>query len=130
MTNKERPLSPHLTIYKPQISSVLSIMHRITGVALYFAMLIAAWVFVIDYFGDDYIKEMTEFLSGNIWILFVILTSLAMSYHFYNGIRHLFWDSGKFLELKAVKITGIIVVIATIVTALSFWGIVFFSGAM
>ena len=89
---KERPLSPHLTIYKPQISSVMSISHRLSGIYLAFgAIVFAIWVCTIAC-GPDTHGILTYLLTTKIGYLFVFAWSLAIFYHLLNGIRHLFWD--------------------------------------
>lgn len=124
MNNKNRPLSPHIQIYKPQISSITSILHRITGAALYFGMvlicvLIPYYTYQVNFFsGDEYQCECVILKA----LLYVIATcwAFALYYHLCNGIRHLFWDVGKGFELKTSQRNGILVlVISALMTALS-----------
>src|SRR5688572_27416951 len=88
-----RPISPHLTIYKKQISSVLSIFHRLTGVALFIALSIAMWWFILLIFSrfDPYYMQMAK--HGTVK-LSLVLVSFAWFFHFCTGIRHLVWDTG------------------------------------
>jgi succinate dehydrogenase / fumarate reductase cytochrome b subunit len=117
------PTSPHLQIYRWNISSITSIMHRLTGVALYFSILIIAW-FIVYYtysFGPISEKEnceclMTEILK-TLFFGAIIAIVFSLYYHFCNGIRHLFWDIGKGFELKTAKITGYLsIIFATLLT--------------
>jgi succinate dehydrogenase / fumarate reductase cytochrome b subunit len=130
-TAKTLPTSPHLQIYRWNISSISSIMHRLTGVALYFSILIIAW-FIVYYtynFGSITEQESCECMITNILkTLFfgaIIAIVFSLYYHFCNGIRHLFWDIGKGFRLKTAKITGYLSIIsatlltvATIITTL------------
>jgi succinate dehydrogenase / fumarate reductase, cytochrome b subunit len=120
---KDRPLSPHLQIYKPQITSILSISHRFCGVFLSLGLL-AMFVFVLllaigencyslwQYFSNSLIGEIV--LMG--WVL-------ALFFHMFNGIRHLFWDYGLGLSLSVSKWTGLAVCAATIIVSI-FIGII------
>ena len=124
---KKRPLSPHLTIYKPQITTVLSILHRMTGVGLYFGLIIFCWWLV----SVTYSNRETNFISWPIfetviWKLFLVGWSIALFYHMLNGIRHLFWDAGWGFSLRSSTVSGWLVVVGTVLlTALS-WGLVYF----
>jgi len=115
-----RPLSPHLSIYKPQITSVLSILHRITGFCLYFGMLaLALWVVLNVYGYGEWINQCLYSFYGKI---LMFLWSLALYYHLCNGIRHLYWDMGKGFALSAVTRSGVLVLLATVgLTGLTWW---------
>lgn len=117
--NSTRPLSPHLTIYKPQITTVLSITHRATGIALYFsAWLFAAWIIISAYSPCDCLNS---FIRSGVGQAGLVLVSMALFYHLFNGIRHLFWDIGKGYSLRAVTLSGWSVIILTIVTTIIVW---------
>jgi succinate dehydrogenase / fumarate reductase cytochrome b subunit len=119
-----RPLSPHLSIYKPQISSVLSIMHRITGVAIAAgSLLLVVWLFSAAYNPGFYVK-LHGFLSGMFGHALMIGWTLAFYYHLCNGIRHLFWDIGKGFDLKTMTRTGWAVVACTVAFTALTWGMV------
>ena len=116
-----RPLSPHLTIYKPQITSMLSILHRLTGAALSFSFFIfATWIILITV-GKSMYPTLDCFFSNPIVQLILIAVSVAYFYHLCTGIRHIFWDFGVGLELKTVHITGWIVLVATALITALFW---------
>ena len=106
MSQKERPLSPHLQIYKPQITSVLSITHRITGAALsagVFVLLL--WIFSLS-LGPESYGIFTRFIHSWVGKFFLMGWTFSFYYHLANGIRHLFWDMGKGYSLKATYRTG------------------------
>ncbi len=117
-----RPLSPHLTIYKPQLTSTLSIFHRISGVVL--SLVVFVFSFSYSFFTNYFIffpfysKFFAVFSSTFfLWFYFVIISLIiiALHYHASNGIRHLLWDFGFFLDLKSVYFTGIICVFLMII---------------
>ena len=115
-----RPLSPHLQVYRPQLTSVLSILHRATGIALSVgALYLALWVM----FAASSPATYAGFQSFNTSILGRILLGgwlFSAFYHLCNGIRHLFWDAGYGFELKDAYRSGWIVVgVALVATAVS-----------
>lgn len=120
----QRPLSPHLTIYRKQISSVLSISHRISGLALYAgAMLVAAWLVIAAYM-PEYYQTLYDLLASQPGRLCLLGWTLAFFYHLSNGIRHLFWDMGKGYSLPALHRSGwAVVFFAVTMTALT-WGFI------
>lgn len=124
MAHAHRPTSPHLGIYKPQITSVLSIMHRATGLFLYAgALALVGWLMLAAYYPSHYAKwhECATSWGGRLFLLGVLL---AFYYHLANGIRHLFWDIGKGYELKNATLSGwLVLIFAGIATAAS-WGYV------
>jgi succinate dehydrogenase / fumarate reductase, cytochrome b subunit len=115
----KRPLSPHLTIYKPQISSVLSITHRASGIFLFFGALILSWLIV----GLVFYPKISEcsFFNGLFIKVLLFLWTLALFFHFLNGIRHLFWDVGYGFKIKTMNASGILVLVLTLVLASGFW---------
>ncbi len=122
MASFSRPTSPHLTIYKPQISSVLSIMHRATGIVLYLgALAMVAWLAVAAYYPAHY-AAWHECATS--WAGRIVLLGFALSffYHLANGIRHLFWDIGAGYSLKAATISGWLVLLFTVTATAGCWG--------
>ena len=114
-----RPLSPHISIYRPQISSTLSILHRLTGIGLSLSALLIVWWFIAAAAGPEYFEFVDGLLTS--WLGLIVLGSslLAVNYHFFNGIRHLRWDAGVGLGIGEAARTGkIVVVLAVLVTAL------------
>ncbi len=110
-----RPLSPHLTIYRPQYTSVLSILHRITGVALSLGAVLVVWWLVAAATGPEYFAYADGVLTSWIGHLVLIGSAWALSYHTANGIRHLFWDMGYGFELGTAEKSGYAVLIASVV---------------
>jgi succinate dehydrogenase / fumarate reductase, cytochrome b subunit len=120
-----RPLSPHLQVYKPQITSVMSILHRITGVFLSLgSLLLAAWIFAAAYDEQMYLT-LAGFFKSLIGTALLIAWTGAFYYHLCNGIRHMFWDAGKGFEIATVTRSGIAVLLVssamTAVTWLAVW---------
>lgn len=113
-----RPLSPHLTIYRPQITSVLSILHRVTGVALSLGALLTVWWFLAAATGPEYFAVVDGLVTSFIGDLVMLGSLWALSYHFCNGIRHLYWDTGRGFELETVRKTGIAAVAGSVVLTL------------
>ena len=124
MTNFKRPLSPHLQIYKPQLTSVLSITHRITGVVLSILSLFIPLTLVSVALGVGYFNILKVFLT-NIFIQLLITASIfVLAYHLLNGIRHLFWDYGLGLSMRDTYISGYLVLIVSVL--LTLLSIIFF----
>lgn len=115
MAKSNRPLSPHLQVYKPQITSILSITHRATGVVLCFgAMLLTYWLMAATY-GELVFADAQAILGSWIGQLVLIGVVFSLWYHFCNGIRHLAWDAGWGFELPTLRTTGLAVVAAAVV---------------
>jgi succinate dehydrogenase / fumarate reductase cytochrome b subunit len=116
-----RPLSPHLQIYRPQISSALSIFHRITGVALSAgALLLVCWL-VAAANGDAAYDGLSGFLRSWLGVLLLFGWTAALWYHFCAGLRHLAWDAGYGFSLPAMHLTGKAVLAATAVLTVLTW---------
>ena len=113
MKKSELPTSPHLQIYKPQITSILSITHRVTGFCLNFLIIfVSLWLLSLS-LGEPFYRHFIEF-SDTIFMKLVMSVSIfGLSYHAMNGIRHIFWDFGFFLSNSSALISGIIVVSLT-----------------
>lgn len=109
---RARPLSPHLQVYRPQITTVLSILHRITGVGLSLgAIWLVAWLYLAAKGGSGF-DAIRAFNSSWIGVLLLIGFAFALYYHLCNGIRHLVWDAGLGFDLKTVTWSGWLAVIA------------------
>lgn len=123
MSQVKRPLSPHLTIYRPQITSVLSITHRMTGLALVAgSFLVVYWLWVAAYDPSAY-EKFHECLGSVLGRIALLGWTLAFYYHLCNGIRHLFWDIGKGFSIPAVTRSGIAVVISAVLLTAFTWGV-------
>ena len=115
------PLSPHLQIYRWHISSLISIMHRISGVTNLLALiLIFYWLLVLS-FGESNYELFLLMINSFIGKFILIGFSWSMSFHLLSGIRHLAWDLGYGFEIKTANITGIIVVIFSLILTIIFW---------
>lgn len=110
-----RPLSPHLSIYRPMYTMILSILHRITGVALTLGLMMVIWWFLALSIGEDYFETANWALTSVVGGLIMIGSLWALAFHLCNGIRHLFWDVGKGFELDTAWRSGLAVIAASIV---------------
>ena len=127
MTAK-RPLSPHLMIYRPQLTSVMSILHRLTGVALVLGMVFLVWWLVALAHGGGY-YEFVRLVAGHVLGRLVLLGFfVATIYHLANGMRHLFWDFGVGLSLEGVYRGGYLVLAVTGLSVLGGVYLLFFCG--
>ncbi len=106
MSNRDRPLSPHLQVYRPQITSVLSIAHRATGIVLAAGLILLLWWLAAAASGADAFATVQEAAGSFLGRLFLFGWTFALFYHLCNGIRHLFWDMGRGFELATVSLTG------------------------
>jgi succinate dehydrogenase / fumarate reductase, cytochrome b subunit len=118
---KPRPLSPHLQIYRPQITSVLSILHRISGVGLCLALPVLVWWLTVLSLGPQDYEAFRAFMMSWFGKLLLMGWSTALLYHLAAGIRHLLWDTGWGFELKQVQLTGYIVLAFTAIGSLILW---------
>ena len=121
MSPAERPLSPHLQVYRWQLTSVLSILHRFTGVALSLGAILLVWWLGAAADGPEPYAGIQHFLGSWIGLVLLFGWSLALFYHLCNGIRHLWWDTGRGLELKSVYAGGWTVLAATVVLTILAW---------
>ena len=121
MASPNRPLSPHLQVYKPQLTSVLSILHRAAGIALAVVTLLLVWWLVAAATGENAFADVQAFIGSWIGKLLLLGWSFAIFYHMCNGIRHLFWDAGRGYELETAYATGRIVVAAAIILTIGAW---------
>jgi succinate dehydrogenase / fumarate reductase cytochrome b subunit len=119
--SSRRPLSPHLQIYRPQLTSVLSILHRLTGVALAFGTLLLAWWLVAAANGPEAYAVVEAFFGSWFGKLVLLGFSWALMYHLCNGIRHLFWDAGYGFELKDAYASGWLAVAASLLMTALAW---------
>jgi succinate dehydrogenase / fumarate reductase cytochrome b subunit len=92
---KERPLSPHLQVYKPMLTMMMSIVHRITGAGLYFGTLLVAWWLVAAAFGPAYFDWVNGIFGSILGRLVLFGYTWALVHHMLGGIRHFIWDTGR-----------------------------------
>ncbi|ABM60841.1 succinate dehydrogenase, cytochrome b556 subunit [Halorhodospira halophila] len=125
MRNPNRPLSPHLTIYRPQLTSLLSVLHRGTGVFVTMAaVLLVAWVMALAA-GPEYYELLTQVLGHWLGQLVLLGITFSLAYHLCNGIRHLVWDTVRAFELKAVYRGGYMVLAASVLLTALVWVIAY-----
>ena len=121
MNDSKNPLSPHLQIYRWHISSLISITHRISGVINLLALiLIFFWLIVLSFGESNY--ELFLLIINSFFGKFILIGfTWSMSFHILSGIRHLVWDLGYGFEIKTANISGIIVIICSLVLTIIFW---------
>ncbi len=116
----KRPTSPHLQIYKWNISSLTSILHRLTGVVLYASIVAIVWYIIYYTYQINPAESMENCdcpmkkILDNIFALAAIGVTFSLYYHFANGMRHLFWDIGKGFDIKVARRNGYLVVLAAL----------------
>ena len=118
---RERPLSPHLQVYKPQMTSVTSILHRATGLAMAYGLGIFGWWLVAAGIGPEAYSVFTGFIGSKIGLLLMFGWTVAFYYHLANGIRHLFWDAGFLFKIKNAYAAGYFVLFTTLVLTAATW---------
>ena len=121
MSPQNRPLSPHLQVYRPQLTSMLSILHRITGVALGIGTLLLVYWLVALSLGPAAYADAEAVIGSFLGRLLIFGWSLALFYHLCNGIRHLFWDAGYGFELETAYRSGWIVMVASLALTVLAW---------
>ncbi len=122
MSNIDRPLSPHLSIYRWPITMVLSILHRMTGIALSLGfVMLAVWLFDVAS-GPDAYAVFQKYMNTLVGQLLLIGWSFAFFYHLSNGVRHLYWDTGRGLEKEqATRSAWLTLIMAVALTAVFWW---------
>ena len=121
MQNNNNPLSPHLQIYKWQISSLLSITHRIVGVINIIAITLICFWTISLLFGPVTYQNINFFLNTIFGKFLIISLCWTFSFHILNEIRHLFWDAGFGFDLKISKITGFLALVGSFVLTILFY---------
>ncbi len=121
MSTKDRPLSPHLQVYRFQLTSVLSIIHRMTGAALAAGTLLLVYWLVATAAGEAAIETASNGIGSFIGRRILFGWSFALFYHLCNGIRHLLWDMGYGLELPALYRSGWVMLAAAVALTLASW---------
>ena len=123
-SNNKRPISPHLTIYRPQLTSVLSILHRITGLGLFVGLFLVILWFLAISLGESYYTFYNAIMVSWPVKLVLIVSTWAIWYHTCAGIRHLIWDLGIGLETKYINLSAWVVIV---LSAFLFLLTIFFS---
>lgn len=110
-----RPLSPHLQVYRPQLTSISSILTRITGTALLLAALLIVWWFLAAATSPEYFAVADGFVTSWFGDLVMTLSLWALWYHALAGLRHLYWDTGRGLEVDIAEKMGIAIIVVSVV---------------
>jgi len=121
MSERSRPLSPHLQVYSFQWPMLLSITHRFTGVGLAGGVIVLVWWLIALAVGPEYFAYTQDLLGSWVGRLLLLGWTWAAFYHLCNGVRHLCWDGGWGFEIRTAWITGIIVVIISVLLTLAAW---------
>ena len=121
MSSGNRPLSPHMQVYRPQLTSMMSILHRITGVALAVGTLLLVCWLVAAASSAVAFADLQDFLGSIIGRLILFGWTFALFYHLCNGMRHLAWDTGWGFDLPTAYMTGRIVIGAAVVLTILSW---------
>ena len=121
MNDSKNPLSPHLQIYRWHISSLLSITHRISGIINLLALiLIFFWLIILSFGENNY--EIFLLAINDLFGKFILIGfTWSMIFHSLSGVRHLIWDLGYGFEIKTANISGIIVIISSLILTIIFW---------
>lgn len=123
--SRQRPLSPHLQIYKPQLTSILSILHRATGVTLSMgSIILVSWIIALT-LGEETYVIYTKII--NHWFSHLVLMGFTFGvfYHLSNGIRHLFWDAGYGYGLREAYISGSLVIFSSLLLTGMTWLLIY-----
>jgi len=118
---ENRPLSPHLQVYRPAISMVMSIFHRLTGSALYIGMLMLAWWLIAAASGPDYYAVAMDWIGSVLGYLVLIGLSWAVFHHALGGLRHFLWDTGRGFEIPTVLRLSWATLIGSLSLTALFW---------
>jgi succinate dehydrogenase / fumarate reductase cytochrome b subunit len=108
-----RPLSPHLQIYRLPLSGITSILNRITGVGMTLAAILIVWWFAAGAFSAAYFEFVDGLLTSILGHLILIGSLAALWYHMLNSIRHLIWDTGRMMDVEMVEKTSYVVFAGT-----------------
>ena len=129
MTNRPRPLSPHLQVYRWQITMLMSILHRATGVALVVGAFGLAWWLLAVAAGGEAYAVAAACVASPLGMVMLFGFSLALVYHLLNGIRHLLWDAGWGFEIPEVYRSGYVVFGLTVLLTVLIWVVALRGGA-
>ena len=121
MSNEGRPLSPHLSVYRWPITMTLSILHRVTGVALSIGLIaLVVWLEAVAFGASSY-ESLGGWMSSGIGQILLLGWCFSFFFHLSNGVRHLFWDAGRGFEISQAKASSWMVIVATVVLTAGYW---------
>jgi succinate dehydrogenase cytochrome b subunit len=118
---RPRPLSPHLQIYRPQINMVMSIVHRITGTALYLGSLLLAWWLFAAATGPEYFDFVNALFGTWFGIIVLVGYTWALIQHLLGGVRHFIWDTGAYLDIDSVNLLSWSTVVLSVALTAGLW---------
>ena len=121
MKDNQNPISPHLQIYRWHISSLLSITHRIVGIANLLALILIFFWFLVLSLGESNYELFLIAINSFFGKFILIGFSWSMSFHIFSGLRHLAWDMGYGFETKTANISGILVIISSLALTVILW---------
>ena len=121
MAHSARPISPHIQIYKPQLTSVLSITHRMTGMFTFLGSIcILIWLVTLAWDASSY-QFLADVAASVPVQVFLFFWTLSMVYHLFNGVRHLMWDAGKGFEIPEIYRSGKLVIGLSLIVTIFIW---------
>ncbi len=129
MASNNRPLSPHLDVYRLPLTAIISISHRITGVGLSAGTLLLACWLIAAATGVESYDKINAFLGSWFGMVLLFLWSFAFFFHLSNGLRHLFWDTGRGLDKADVEKSAKAVIISAAALTVLTWFIALVGGA-
>lgn len=121
MSSVNRPLSPHIEVYRPQLTSLMSIFNRATGLALSIGTVFLVWQLLAAASGPAAFADFQALAGSWIGLLVLIGWSLSLFYHLTNGIRHLVWDAGYGFDMPTAYRSGHLVLVATLALTVIAW---------
>jgi succinate dehydrogenase / fumarate reductase, cytochrome b subunit len=121
MATPNRPLSPHLQVYRLPLTALMSITHRITGVGLTLGALLLTWWVTAAAYGETQYAQVQGLLGTWLGQLVLLGFSFALFYHLCNGLRHIFWDFGRYFELEQVRRTDAAVLVGSVALTVATW---------
>lgn len=121
MSQNNRPLSPHLQVYRWYLTMFLSILHRVTGFGLALGAPLMIWWLVAAVQGEESFAAFHNFTHSVIGMLMLAGWLFAMVFHSLNGVRHLVWDTGRNISKGGAKASGIFVLAASVILTLAIW---------
>lgn len=126
----DRPLSPHLQIYKPMLTMMMSIVHRMTGMALYFGTLLLVWWLVAAASGPEYFTFVSGLAGSLVGKLILFGYTWALIHHMIGGIRHFIWDTGRGFELPTIELMARVSIAASLALTALLWGAAYAMGVL
>ncbi len=123
---RARPMSPHLQIYRLIPTMLMSILHRITGGALYFGMLLIAWWLLAAATSESWFANAQWLLGSWLGLLVLIGFTWALFFHLLGGLRHLMWDTGYAMEKETSTVLAKATMVGSIILTVLLWAIIFF----